>query len=100
MRQLHPLLLGVVGAATQRPLVSQTKPSTQSSTDAQVVLHAVPSQTYGAQSCGSPTGGLSVRRSVQTAPDLHVDEATSQVFPGAQSASLMQRVLQESGPHA
>jgi len=82
--------LAALDGAVQCALASHTKPSTQSSTEAQEERQVLPSQLNGEQSEGSPFGAVTVWAPSQVAPETHLLEATSQVLPAAQSASAAQ----------
>lgn len=69
---LHPDSAAAGGGGTrQRPSSSQIAGKAQSATSAHDVRHAVPSQTYGAQSTVSPDVRSTVRSSTQWSPPTH-----------------------------
>jgi len=96
----HPPELPVdpLGGGTQWRLRSQMLGLTQSFAALQLVLHVLPSQTYGEQSVLRPVGVVTVCWPSQLAPEMHLPVAASHVLPGAQSASLAQDVLQTRPP--
>jgi hypothetical protein len=98
-RQLHPLLAaGVARAALHWLFDPHTNPETQSLIDAQLSLHAAPSQTYGAQSRVTPVGDVRVRPSVQLDPEMHVPLVASHSKPGVQSAVEAHALLHAVAP--
>lgn len=72
----------------QRPVVSQTNPVAQSSTEPQVARQVSPAHLKGAHSVVLPVRSFSVWSSMQMMRDTHVFDDGSQVAFVAQSPSF------------